>query len=159
MLTIACRQSEQAPPPDAHVVRRRTPNMIKKSMLTISLLTLSLLTTASCITRRVVSAPDDLDAVLKSIPVGESRHVTLAGKLRAYSGSFPKGSGLTEIAVGSKTILIHSGAIHKDQEILHLNKTVTARVKISHFPMPDSNPASQIAGPWITEVSELKPKE
>lgn len=133
--------------------------MITKSILTISLLTIALLTTASCTTRKVVSAPDDLDAVLKSIPVGKSRYVTLVGELRDYSGSFPKGSGLTEIAVGSKTILIHSGAIHKDQETLYLNKTVTARVKISHFPLSDSHPASQIAGPWITEVSELKSNE
>jgi hypothetical protein len=133
--------------------------MMKNSMLTISLLAIALLTTISCATRKIVSAPDDLNAVLKSIPVGQSRYVTLVGELRPYSGSFPKGYGLTEIAVGSKTILIHSGAIHKDRETQHLNKPVTARVKISHFPLPDSNPASQIAGHWITEVSELKSNE
>ncbi len=133
--------------------------MIQKLILKISLLTMALLTTASCTTRKVVSAPDDLDALLKSIPAGESRYVTLVGELRAYSGSSPKGSGLTEIAVGPKTILIHGGAIHKDQETLHLNKTVTARVKISHFPLPDSHPASQIAGSWISEVSDLESNE
>lgn len=128
-------------------------------MLTSSLLAIALFTMTSCTTRKVVSAPDDLNTVLKSIPVGESRYVALVGELRPYSGSFPKGSGLTEIAVGSETILIHSGAIHKDREAPYLNKTVSARVKISHFPLPDSNPASQIAGPWITEISELKSNE
>jgi hypothetical protein len=133
--------------------------MIKNSMLKLTLMAIALLTMTSCATRKVVSTPDDLNAVLKNIPVGQSLYVTLRGELRPYSGTFPKGSGLSEIAVGSKTILIRNGAIHKDREASYLNKTVTARVKISHFPLPDSNPASQIAGPWITEISELKLKE
>ena len=133
--------------------------MIKNPMLKLTLLAIALLATTSCATRKGVSTTDDLNAVLKSIPVGQSRYVTLAGELRPYSGSFPKGSGLSEIAVGSKTILIRSGAIHKDREASYLNKTVTARVKISHFPLPDSNPASQIAGHWITEISDLKSKK
>jgi len=133
--------------------------MIKNSMLKLTLMAIALLTMTSCATRKAVSTPDDLNAVLKNIPVGQSRYVTLIGELRPYSGSFPKGSGLSEIAVGSKTILIRNGAIHNDREASYLNKTVTARVKISHFPLPDSNPASQIEGPWITEISELKLKE
>ena len=120
---------------------------------------IALLTMTSCATRKVVSTPDDLNAVLKNIPVGQSRYVTRIGELRPYSGSFPKGSGLSEIAVGSKPILIRNGAIHNDREASYLNKTVKARVKISHFPLPDSNPDSQIEGPWITEISELKLKE
>ena len=130
--------------------------MIRNPMFKLTLLTLALLTTTSCTTREVGSAPDDLNAVLKSIPVGQSRYVTLVGELRPYKGSFPKGSGLSEIAVGSETILIRSGAIHKNREAPYLNKTVTARVKISHFPLPDSSPASQITGPWITEISDLR---
>jgi len=133
--------------------------MIKNSMSMLTLLAVAVLTATSCATREVISKPDDLNAVLRSIPVGQSRYVTLLGELRPYSGSFPKGSGLTEIAVGSEIILIHSGAIRKDREAPYLNKTVTARVKISHFPLPDSNPASQMAGPWITEISELKSNE
>jgi hypothetical protein len=133
--------------------------MSKNSMLTISLLVIALLTTTSCTTQKVVSAPDDLKSMLKSIPVGESRYVTLVGQLRPYSGKFEKGIGLSEIAVGSEIILIRSHAIRKVQEAPYLNKTVTARVKISHFPLSDSNPASQIVGPWITEISELKSKE
>ena len=128
-------------------------------MLKLTLMAIALLTMTSCATRKVVSTPDDLNAVLKNISVGQSRYVTLSGELRPYSGTFPKGSGLSEIAVGSRTILIRNGAIHKDREASYLNKTVTARVKISHFPLPGSNPASQIAGPWITEISELKLKE
>jgi hypothetical protein len=140
-------------------VRWGKQDMFKNPMIKLTLVTIALLTTTSCATRKVVSTPDDLNAVLKNIPVGQSRQVTLVGELRPYSGSFPKGSGLSEIAVGSETILIRTDAIHKDREAPYLNKTVTARVKISHFPLPDSNPASQIAGPWITEISELKLKE
>lgn len=129
--------------------------MIKRAMSTLMLLAVAIVTATSCATKGVVSKPNDLKALLKSIPAGESRYVTLVGQLRPYSGSFPKGSGLTEIAVGTETVLIHSGALDQDQAALQQITTVTARVKISHFPLPDSHPASQMQGIWITEISEL----
>ncbi|MBT3379792.1 MAG: hypothetical protein HN742_42655 [Lentisphaerae bacterium] len=133
--------------------------MVKSSTLKFTVLAIACLTTASCATRTVLSTADDLDAVLKTIPVGESRYVQLVGKLQPYSGSFPKGKGLSELSVGSRTLLIRSTAIHKDREAPYLNKTVSARFKISHFPLPDSHPASQIAGHWITEISDLESRE
>ncbi len=110
--------------------------------------------TTSCATRQAISTADDLFAVLETIPRGQSRLVDIKGELRPYSGSSLKGKGLSEIAVGSQTILIHSLAIHRDREAPYLNKTVSAQVKISPFPLSDSRPASQIAGLWITDISD-----
>ena len=134
--------------------------MMKNSTLTLTVLAIALLATTSCATRKVLSTADDLDAVLKAIPVGESRYVRLVGKLQPYTGSSPKGKGLSVLSVGSRTLLIHpAAATDADRPDSHLNKTLSARVKISHFPLPDSDPASQITGLWITEMTDLESRE
>ncbi len=134
--------------------------MTKNTALQITVLAASLLTAASCATRQAVSTPEDLSSVLNTIAVGESRYVEVVGELRPYSGSFPKGRGLTELAVGSRHLLLHHTAHSKDELVeSHLNTTVSAQVRISHFPLSDSHPASQIAGHWITEIKSIRTAE
>jgi len=52
--------------------------------------------------------------------------------------------------VESTPMLIHPFTVYEDRDN-YLKKVVSARITVSHFPMPDSHPASQIAGTWITE--------
>jgi hypothetical protein len=129
--------------------------MTKTLILTLVLSATSLSLLPGCATRQVVRAGDELEATLQSIPVGESRSIQVVGTLRPYSGSFRKGQGLTEIAVGDTALLVHPTA-DRDDDTRHLNKEISARIEISHFPMPDSNPASQIAGTWITSMKNVR---
>jgi hypothetical protein len=131
--------------------------MSRKSILRSTVLVGSLTLIASCATNQVITTADELLPVLETIAVGQSRDVELVGNLQPYSGSFPKGKSLSEIMVGSRRLLIHSLAIHKDREAPYLNKTVSVRVTISHFPLADSDPSTQLAGHWIAEIKDIKP--
>ena len=127
-----------------------------KTMLSLSFLITLLLTATSYAEPTVVSKASELTEVLKAIPQGQSKVVVLEGELRPYSGKFPKGMGINEIAVGDQTLLIRSIAKKPADMKKHLNKTVRARVKISHLPLADSMPESQQQGHWITEITEIK---
>jgi hypothetical protein len=109
-------------------------------------------------TRTEVSSGATLAAVLETIRRGRSKWVKVSGKLSPYSGKFPKGKGLMELEIGSQTILVHPFAMHKDQIKAFSNRTISAHVEISHFPMPD-NPATQLQGHWITEIKGLKVRD
>jgi hypothetical protein len=129
--------------------------MTKTLILTLVLTATSLSLLPGCATRQPVRAGDELEATLQSIPVGESHTIEVVGTLRPYSGSNPKGQALTEIAVGNTALLVHPTA-NRNYDNRHLNKEISARIEISHFPMPDSNPASQIAGTWITSIKNVR---
>ena len=104
--------------------------------------------------RPAISTSGELQPVLDGIKKGQADWVYVVGVLRPYSGTNPKGGGLTELSIGSSTLPISSLAMHADQEKMHMNKTVSARVEITHLPLP-SAPHTQKGGHWITDIKDL----
>jgi hypothetical protein len=58
------------------------------------------------------------------------------------------------MAVGKRILPVHHTA--KLDAAQYLNKKISAVIEISHFPMTDSDPKSQITGTWITGIKDIK---